>query len=185
MRWNGIRVPVVVLALVLGLAAFWGSQWLYGRLNYERPLARFLGENKYVAAYSINNRGPVMELEVKLGKVDNLQETYNSLQRSVQDIVGRRNFKIILKDERDKSLEDLHHYSRLAAFEAMERGNFLEMEEYISRRAAREGASAKILMDQDRLYIQLVRGSYYLYDIIPRNKMTGDILVGVEGGSPS
>lgn len=180
MQWNGLRVPVVVLALVVGLAAFLGAQWLYNRYNYERPLAKLLAENKDVASFNIKDQVPVLELEVKLGMVDNLQETYSSLHRSVQGIVGRRSFKIILKDDRDATLEGIYYHTRLAAFEAIEKGNFLEMEDYISRRAAREGAGARVLLDQDRLYIQIVHGRHYLYEIIPRNRLAG--VVSSEGG---
>lgn len=173
MQWNGLRVPVVVLALVVGLAAFWGAQWLYNRYNYERPLAKLLGENRDVVSFNINDQGPVLELEVKLGKVENLQEAYSGLYGSVQGVVGRRNFKIILKDDRDATLDGIYYHTRLAAFEALEKGNFLEMEDYISKRAAREGSSARVLLDQERLYIQVAHGSHYLYEIIPRTRLAG------------
>ncbi len=180
MKWNGIRIPVVVMALVVGLGTFWGAQWLYNRFNYERPLAQLLEENGDVAEYRINDGGPVLELEVKLGRVDNLQQSYSNLHRSLQEVVGRRSFRIILRDQRDPALEGIYYHTRLAAFEALERGNFLEMEAYISQLAAREGARARVLIDQDRLYIQVDRGSHYLYEIIPRTRAFG--VVSGEGG---
>lgn len=180
MQWNGIKIPVVLMALVVGLAAFWGSQWLYDRYNYERPLAKLLGENKDVVSYKINDRGPVLEVEVKLGKVDNLQQAYSGLHKSLQEIVGRRSFRIVLQDQRDDTLNGIYYHTRLAAFEAMERGNFLEMESYISRLAGREGSRARVWLDQERLYIQVEHGGSYLYEIIPRTRVTGGVYP--EGG---
>lgn len=186
MQWNGIKVPVVILALALGLASFWGSQWLYNRYNYERPLDRVLGENKDIVSYKIDDQGPVIKLEVKLGKVENLQESYGSIKQSVEGVVGRRDFKIALKDDRDAVLDGIYYHTRLAAFEAMERGNYLEMEEYISSRAAREGSQARVLLDRDHLYIQINHGSHYLYDIIPRTSLAGPVSsTAGEGGNPS
>ncbi|MFZ5633283.1 MAG: hypothetical protein ACOY40_10595 [Bacillota bacterium] len=184
MQWNGIKVPVVILALVVGLAALWGAQWLYNRYNYERPLTKLLGENKDVVSYKINDEGPVLAVEVKLGKVDNLQQSYDALHQSLQGVVGRRDFKIILRDERDATLDGICYQARLAAYEALERGNFLEMESLISQRAAREGSQARLMLDEDRLYIQITHGNHYLYEIIPRTKVAGAVSSG-ERGSPS
>lgn len=186
MQWNGIKVPVVILALGLGLASFWGSQWLYNRYNYERPLDRILGENKDIVSYKVDDQGPVLKLEVKLGKVESLQESYGSISRSVEGVVGRKDFTIVLKDDRDAVLDGIYYRARLAAFEAIERGNYLEMEEYISGMAAREGSQARVLLDQDHLYIQINHGGHYLYEIIPRTRLAGPAYSAAgERGNPS
>lgn len=181
MQWNGIKVQVVLLALVVGLATFWGGQWMYNRFNYERPLSSMLGVHKDVISYRINDQGPVLEIEVKLRQVDNLQQSYSDLDQSVKEVVGRRDFKILLKDERDKNLESVYYRARLAAYEALERGNFLEMEDYISRRAAGEGAEARLTVDENRLYIQISHGDNYLYEILPRTRGDSPLLSGERG----
>ena len=175
MQWNGIKVPVVILALVVGLTSFWGAQWLYDRYNYDRPLDKILGENKNIASYQINDQEPLLEIEIKLSRVDNLQETYGEIYQSLQEILGRRNFRIILQDQRDPTLDGIYYHTRLAAFEALERGNFLEMEGYISKLAAGQGSEARVWLDQDRLYIQVEHGNNYLYEIIPRPKAAGAV----------
>lgn len=186
MQWNGIRIPVVVLALVVGLAAFWGAQWLYNRFNYERPLTRALEENKDVAAFKINDQGPVLELDVKLARVDNLQRAYSGLDRSLRGVLGRRDFRIVLQDQRDPVLDEIYYQAKLAAFEALDRGNYLDMEAYISRLASREGSKSRVWLDQSRLYIQIDHGSNYLYEIIPRTGTAGTGLAGAgERGNPS
>jgi len=168
MQWNGIRIPVVFLALLVGMGALWGAQWTFKRYNYERPLTRILGENTEVASYKVNDQGSVLEIEVKLRNVDNIQDSYNGISQSVQQVVGRRNTKLTIKDERNATLEGIYYHTRLAAYEAMERGNYLEMENYIVRRADRDGASARVFMDGERMYIQIKHKDSYLYEIIPR-----------------
>lgn len=186
MQWKGIKIPIVILALVVGLASFLGVQWLYNRYNYERPLAKLLGENKEVVNYQLHDQGTQLEVQIKLDKVDNLQKEYADLHQSLQKIVGKRDFKIVLEDQRDETLNSIYYRTRLASYEALERGNFLEMEAYISNLAADEGAQAKVWIDQDRLYIQLAHGDSYLYEIIPRTKMTGMLYSDIrERGNPS
>ncbi|MFZ5646295.1 MAG: hypothetical protein ACOY30_01605 [Bacillota bacterium] len=178
MQWNGIKIPVVVLALLVGMGSLWGAQWLFNRFNYERPLTRALVENGDIASYKINDQGPVLEVEVKLKKVDNLQDSYNKLNGSIRDVVGRRSVKITVKDDRDAALEGIYYQTRLAAYEALERGNFLEMESFIAQRATREGAEAKLFLDHDRMFIQINHNDKYLYEIIPRDQQPGSLLNG-------
>lgn len=178
MQWNGIKIPVVVLALLVGMGALWGAQWLFNRFNYERPLTRVLQENGDIASYKINDRGPVLEVEVKLRKVENLQDSYSKLSGSVRDVVGRRSVKITVGDDRDAVLEGIYYQTRLAAYEALERGNFLEMEDFIAQRAAREGARARVFLDRDRMYIQISHDNKYLYEIIFRDGQSGSPLYG-------
>lgn len=186
MQWNGIKIPIVVLAMLAGLVFFWGVQQVYSSYNYERPLNRLLEEDKDVAAYQIDDDGQVLEVQVKLNKVDNLQETYSRLNRSLQEIAGRRNFTIILQDQRDETLNRIYYRARLAACEALDRGNYLEMEDYVSQLAAGEGSRARIWLDQDRLYLQIDHGDNYLYEIVPRTKASGAVYSGgSERRSPS
>ncbi len=100
--------------------------------------------------------------------------------------MGRRSFRIVIQDQRDDTLSGIYYHARLAAFEALERGNFLEMESYISRLAVREGSRARVWLDQDRLYIQIEHGESYLYEIIPRARMAGGLYPdGGERRNPS
>ncbi|MFZ5642375.1 MAG: hypothetical protein ACOY46_02145 [Bacillota bacterium] len=169
MQWNGVKVHIVLLALLVGLASLWGGQWVFNRYNYERPMAKLLGENKDISSYSINKNGSELEVEIKLKKVDNLQETYGTLQQSINGAVGGRKVKITVTDDRDATLNEVYHDTRLAAYEAIERGNFLEMGDFIERRASSEGAQARVFLDRENLYIQIYHENNYLYDIIPRS----------------
>lgn len=175
MQWNGIKIPVVVLSLLLGMGALWGAQWVFNSYSYDRPLTKVMEENSDVVSYEINDKGPVLEVNLKLGKVDNLQESYDKLSGSIRDVTGRRSVKITVRDDRDATLEGIYYKTRLAAFEALERGNFLEMESFISKKAAAEGARAKVFLDHDRMYIQMDLNGKYLYEIIPRYGQAGPL----------
>lgn len=184
MQWNGIKLHIVALALLVGLGVLWGGQWAFKRFNYERPLAGALSENKYIASYNIVSEGPEPEVEVTLKQVDNLQEAYLNIQQSVDSAVSGKAVKITVKDNRDQVLDNLYRDSRLAAYEALDRGNYLEMSDYIQRKASGEGARAQISLDDQRLYIQINHGDRYLYDIISRTGGAGEASINNGGGRP-
>ncbi|MCL5058609.1 MAG: hypothetical protein M1130_11610 [Actinobacteria bacterium] len=185
MQWNGIKVHIVVLALLVGLGCLWGGQWAFKRFNYERPLARVLSENKDIASYSIVSEGPEPEVEVTLKQVDSLQDTYRNIQQSVDSAVSGKTVKITVKDNRDQVLDNVYRDARLAAYEALDRGNYLEMGGYIQRRASGEGARARVSLDGERLYIQMDHGDKYLYEIIPRTGGAEDSASDSGGGRAS
>jgi hypothetical protein len=182
MQWNGIKVHIVALALLVGLGVLWGGQWAYKRYNYERPLTRVLAENKDIASYKIIEEGPEPQVEVRLKQVEDLQETYLDLQQSVAQSVNGKAVKLTIQDDRDQVLEGVGDGVRLAAYEALERGNFVEMAGYIRSSAAGAGAQARVFLDGERLYIQIDHGDKYLYDIIPRTGRTGDAASANGGG---
>ena len=183
MQWHGIKIPIVILALLLGLGTLWGGQWLFNRYNYERPLSNLLGENKDVISYSINDSGPLLEVEVRLKKVESLENSYVKLRKSVEEVAGGRKIKITVKDDRDQTLEGVYQDASLAAYEALTRGNYLDMGRFIEARAAGQGAQAKVFLDGEHLYIQMQHEDKYLYEIIPRTDQTNGLnLASGEGG---
>lgn len=185
MQWNGVRVHIVVLALLVGLGVLWGGQWAFKRFNYERPLAVVLSENEDIASYSIISEGMEPEVEVTLKQVDSLQDTYLNIQQSVDSAVSGKAVKITVKDNRDQVLDNVYRDAQLAAYEALDRGNYLEMSDYIQRRASTEGARARVSLDGERLYIQMDHGDKYLYEIIPRTVKAEDSALDSGGGRAS
>jgi hypothetical protein len=99
--------------------------------------------------------------------VGNIGKTYRELDDSLKKVLGEKEYKIELVDNRDQQLENIYYHSQFAVYEAMARGNYREMEQYISRQAAGLGAQANVFMDQEAIYVQIKHGNYYLYEIIP------------------
>lgn len=167
MQWHGFRVPIVLVALVLGLGAFLGAQWLYNKYNYDQPLDSSLQKNPAVLSYAVDDRAPVVLVRLKLKEVENLGQAYREIENSLKQILGRREFQIKLEDNRDADLEKVYYYSQFAVYEAMARGNYREMEKYISDHAASAGAQARVFMDGGSIFIQISKNGHYLYEVIP------------------
>jgi hypothetical protein len=167
MQWQGFRIPIVITSLVVGLLLLVGAQWLFNRYNYEQPLEDLMKGSKAVQSYRIDDDRPVIRVQVKFREVNNLAQTYRDLESSLKDVLGAKEFVIELKDNRNPQLEEIYYYSQFAVYEALARGDFINMEQHISRRAASAGATAKVNIDHSAIYVQMEKGDHYLYEIIP------------------
>ncbi len=167
MQWHGFRVHIIIISVILGLLVFAGGQWLYEKYNYDEPLDKTLSSNKAVESYKLSGEDQPVTVELKLKNVENLGKTYGELDNSLREVLGGKEYKIKLVDNRNRQLENIYYHSQFAVYEAMARGNYREMEQYISRQAAAAGAQANVFMDQEAVYVQIKNGDYYLYEIIP------------------
>ncbi len=172
MQWKGLKIPIIIITFVVGLAVFWGIQKIYDQYSYERPLVNFLEKNTDIITYSVNDKEPVIEVNVKFGKTDDLQKVYSDLDKKILDLAGRRKYKIIIQDQTDDTLEKIQPDVLTAAYEAIDRGNYLEMKKHISNMAETEGAKAKVWIDQDNLYLQIEHGDNYFQEVIPRYNLS-------------
>lgn len=167
MQWQGFRIPIVVTSLVLGLLLLVGAQWLYNRYNYDQPLDDLLKGNKAVESYRIDDGKPVIRVRIELKEVGDLGQTYRELDSSLKDVLGAKEYKIELGDNRNSQLEDIYYYSQFAIYEALARGNYRDMEQYVSQQAASYGAVARVYIDSSSVYVNIEKGDHYLYEIIP------------------
>ncbi|HAG10099.1 MAG TPA: hypothetical protein DCK76_01595 [Desulfotomaculum sp.] len=168
MPWRGLRIPIILLVLVASLVVFWGAHWLFNRFSVEQPLADFLKSQSYIHAFEINRDGSLVQISVLLAPVENLKDTYGELDRGVRNILGVKLYELVLRDKRDVQLKDAFYYSQFAAYEAVMRGNYREMFDYVNKQAAERGATASVFIDQDRIYLQMRHDNNYLYEVIPR-----------------
>jgi len=171
MQWHGLRIHIILLALLVGLGMFFGFRWLYNKLSFEEPLAAALKANKTVASFEIEHNQPVKIL-VHLAPTANLKEAYQELQQEVQSVLGNRQFALQLADNRDEKLGQVFYYSQFAVYEAIKRGNYLEMIQFIEEESRKIGATSSVFLDQDNIYMQLQLDGHYLYEIIPRMEKT-------------
>lgn len=168
MPWRGLRIPIILLVLVASLLVFWGARWLFNRFSIEQPLADFLKSQSYIQTFEIKRDGSLVQISVLLAPVESLKDTYGELDRGVRNILGGRLYKLVLQDKRDVQLKNAFYYSQFAVYEAVIRGNYREMVDYVNKQAAERGATASIFIDQDRIYLQMRHDKNYLYEVIPR-----------------
>ncbi|WP_066635410.1 hypothetical protein [Desulfolucanica intricata] len=167
MKWHGLRIPVILFAFLVGLALFFGCQWLYQKYYYNQPLAAVLSDD-VVQAYKIDDSEEPIKIEVQLSTT-NLMEDYNKIYDNLSGVMGNKAFVLELKDNRDKVLKEVYYNSQYAVYQAVSQGTYQEMASVIHEEAGAVGAEAKVFIDQNNIYVQMQHNGHVLNEIIPRN----------------
>lgn len=173
MQWHGLRIPIVLMALAMGLMVLLGGQWAYNKYSFQDPLEQKLGELDSVAEYSLNDDGEVLVIKLKLNNPDNLMEEYQKIDYLVRRIVNKGAFRIELVDNRDKALKDAYYKSQFAIQEAIVRGNYRQMAVIVHESAQAVGADARVYVGSRNIYLQMEHGDHYLYEVISRETVPG------------
>jgi hypothetical protein len=160
---------LVVLALTVGVLIcgqlFWHKYAVTGPLDKE--LLQIKGVES--AQWQDSNKGDDdLKLNVALGPVVNLQQTYGEINAAVKRKIGQRAVLISLRDHRGPELEDLYYQINFNIQEAISTGRFVAMADTIRDRAKADRVSAKVYVDAKNVYIQLAKGTDYLYTVVPR-----------------
>lgn len=182
MRWHGVRIEIVVAALVVALGAFLGTQWLYSSLNFQKPLQEKLENNSFVAHYEIEKTSDEYNITITPRSTDNLMEAYNQLYRDIEQIMGTRTFTVQLNNQHHDLLNNVFNQGQFAIYEAMAVGNFTDMEEALNGYAQRAGMDSRVFMDKQNIYWQLSDGKGFIYNVVAKNDYTGVVPVGVAKG---
>jgi len=182
MQWQGIKIHVVALALVIALAAFLGAHWIYNSLNFKEPLKKELDANTLVTGYQIEDSGTGWyQVSVAMKKTENLMLAYHRIDDAVKEVMGSKQYVIKLDDQRDEQLVNLYYQGQFAVQEALMQGNFRDMADELNELADGAGVESKVFIDENNIYWQMSHGQYYLYEVVPRplpGNMPGDAAAG-------
>lgn len=169
MQIKGIRVNVVIVAIVATLAVLLTIQFLYQKYDVEQPLFKLYSQTKLVKrAPKIEQKGNTVNVILDVKKTDNLMTAYQDLNNYTEQVMGGTKFTIQLRDNRSKPLADAYYQSQFIIYEALAKGDFSRMADVIQQNAVKAGANSKVYIDNDNIYVEFLKGSNYLYEIIPR-----------------
>lgn len=170
MEFKNYRLSVVGLVALITLALLLGGWHLYIRQTVDRPLAQLFSGKPEILEYKLNRETVPPRLTMKLGPVDNLQESYLSLYEKARTYLGE-DLEMVVLDERNQRLEEAYRQVSFSIEEAIARGNFTEMAEAI-RQKGRELQLDKteVAIDKQFLYLHLRDGDNYLYAVAPRKR---------------
>lgn len=173
MKIKGIRLNVVIAVIAITLAVLLTIQFLYQKYNVEQPLFKLYSQTKLVEkAPIIEQKGNLVNVILDVKKTENLKLAYQDLNNYTEQVMGSTKFTIQLKDNRNKALEDVYYQSQFIIYEALAKGNFTTMAAVIQQNAAKVGADALVFIDNDHIYVEILKGNNYLYEIIPRKQIT-------------
>ncbi|PKM81808.1 MAG: hypothetical protein CVU89_07205 [Firmicutes bacterium HGW-Firmicutes-14] len=176
MTIKGLRVYVIIAAVILTLGTLLTLQFIYQKYNVEQPLFKLYSQTKLVKGVKIEDKGNPVRIIVNMKKTDNLQQAYLDLKGYTKQVMGNHEFVIELRDQRTKSLEDTYYKSQFIIYEAKTKGDFTRMAEVIDNHAREAGAQSRIFIDDENIYIQFTKDDNYLYEIISRKSdLVGNI----------
>lgn len=184
MQWHGLKIPIIILSLLAGMAVIFGVQWLYQKYNFQEPLNAALSGNKAVESFQVQNKGRTMEVSFSVSYDGDLRQTYQEVRQELSRTMGKRYFDLVLTDDRDETLKQVWYNSQYAVYQAVAQGTYQDMAAVVNREALAAGAEAKIYIDRENIYIRLKHQGHTLDEVIPREseQFSGKVQLPAAGG---
>ncbi|MDK2959883.1 MAG: hypothetical protein PWP12_67 [Bacillota bacterium] len=165
MKYRGYRVDVTLAVALLTLAVLLGARLAYARFLVERPLATELKALEGVQSVVLERSGAGYRLQVKLGEVKDLPGLYRQIEKLAAERLGPGNFALKIQDERTPALENVYYRIHYYLEEALTQGNFSTAAAKIHSEAQAAGIEERFYVDEGHIYLQLLDGPAYLYEV--------------------
>lgn len=166
MKNHDFRIAVFAVALLVSLGIFFGGYTLDRELtdrNTRAGLAALGG-----GPVNLDRQGKVTVISVKPGRVDNLQETWNGLSKFVERDTAKDRYRLIIRDKRNRHLQEAFDHLQPAVYEAAANNTFVALQHQLAGYLGRKDIYYRFYIDNERLYLQMQDGDYYLYQVIER-----------------
>ncbi|MGI5941523.1 MAG: hypothetical protein ACOX86_04630 [Pelotomaculaceae bacterium] len=187
MQWQGLKIPLIIVSLLAGLALIFGVQWLYQKYNYQEPLNAILSQNDAIESFQIKNEGRQLQVHISIQYDQNLMQAYKEINKELTRTMGRKSFQIILEDNPDEVLNQVWYKAQYAIYQAAFQGSFQDMALAVNREALASGVATQINLDQENIYIRLKHQGHTYDEIIPLSsrQVSGTAQVPAAGGDSS
>ena len=163
---KGLRISVIILTACLALGILTGGMWAYRKYSIQRPFIEKISNlpNVTRVEFKADTTDPL--LKVELGSMGDLAFSISQLKQIVKnDFKGKVELHIV--DQRDEILSESMFY----IYEALANGNYIQMYSNVGKLIDNFGVDQwKIKMDNQYIYLEIFKGSNYLYEVIPRNQ---------------
>ncbi|HOV78691.1 MAG TPA: hypothetical protein PK728_01170 [Bacillota bacterium] len=167
MQWHGLKIQIIILSLLVGIAIIFGIQRLYNKYAVQDPLNAVLSQSDAVQSFQVTREKRVIKVSVTLNYNADIMEDYNEIKNEISRALGSRPFTISLNDSRDEALKRVWYKSQYAVYQSLVQGNYRDMAEAVGREARTEGAESTVYVDRENIYIRLKHQGKTLDEIIP------------------
>lgn len=170
MKKNEFRVLIAILALILSLGALLAAFYLYKEWGIKEPIVNEIKTIESVHDVNIEDKGQKYEIEVHLNKASDIQKPYQAIVEKVEASLPPEDYHLVIKDQRNASLQTMFNKLQPAIYEALANNQYIWLDEEIARQLQKTNMKHRIFIDQEHLYLQIIDGNSYLYEIINRNQ---------------
>lgn len=172
---KNFKWPIVVIVFILTLAVSAGIIIFRERKLQNQPLLNRLSQLEAVESVELRESKGEYHVSVRLAYVADLAPVYRQIDREIAKVLGQKNYRLELLDQRDATLSEAFSVVHLALYEGERRGNFIEVSERIrTMMAGFNLPEHRLTVDGERIYFQARNGEYYLYAVIARRSGTGE-----------
>lgn len=166
MKNHNFRIIIFVIALFISLGLLVGGYSLNGELVAK-------GTKKQLATIcagpvNIEKQGKVSMIYVQPGKVDNLQQTWNAMTKLIEKKTATGKYNIIIVDKRNQKLQNAFNELQPAIYEATANNTYIALQRELDQHLKDKNIKYGLYLDNERLYLQMEDGDYYLYQVIER-----------------
>ena len=162
-----LKWPVVITAFIITLSLIFGANHWHQQNLVMAPLREQILSLDAVHDVQVES-GTEKTFTISLGQVPRFADTYREIQKILQSH-NEDNSKIIIIDRRNAYLNSLYARIHFALMEGERQGNYTAMNSKITSllEGEKELLSYFVVVDQERIYLQLNTEDHYLYEIIP------------------
>jgi hypothetical protein len=163
-QFKNLHMGLIILAFLVTVGLLFGGRVLTTKFKVEGPLARDLHRIKAISDFKLKQERDGITVAFKLQKVGNLQQVLDYVQQKVFLYYNQpvKTFKIV--DRRNHSLEELRYQLSFYLEEAIVSGHYIQLKTAMD---SYRGVIVKVYFDPSNLYLQLEKGSNYLYEVLP------------------
>lgn len=160
------------LAFAITLAILYLGQSLWQVNAVTQPLDKTLqsvGGVEKVSLLDSKKFSEPIKIDVTLQNAVNLEKTYDELNQKIVQALNKKAYVLEIKDNRTPELEGLYYQINYYVQKAIADGSFPQLAEKAQAEAKSYGASAKVYVDGQNVYLQLTKDGNSLYSIEPRH----------------
>ena len=171
MKFKYIRFLKGCIALIITVSCLFIVQAVWQSYVVDLPLDKALNDIDGVLMVTLDDSHKFNEsttIYVTLGNTTNLQKTYKEISTKTEQTQKDSKYTLEIKDNRSPELDqtyyDIHYYIQKAIVD----GDFPLLEAKVREKADLVGAVAKVYVDEQNIYLQLVKNDVFLYSVVTR-----------------
>jgi len=165
---SDFKVVLSLITLILALAAFFGSYYLYKLYTIEKPIKEQLVLLESVDKVDMTKNDKQYQIEVKVNKVSNIQQEYRKIEKIIKSQLDSSQYSLVIKDNRDQQLQNVFTGIQPAVYEALAHNRYVWLKEELTRELTKQECNFNIFIDDHYLYLQIIQNDNYMYAVLNR-----------------
>jgi len=168
MKKGELRIVVVLLAMILTVAILFGGYTAYNVYGVEKPLEAKLSDLPAVSSVSMEKEKKGYDIKLQLGAVENLKSAYTQIENTLGQHFKAGDYELQIIDNRNEKLDSFYLQMQPAVQQSAAKCEFVWLDAYLAEKCRELGLTYNLMVDGKNIYIQIVDGPYYLYEVVAR-----------------